>query len=230
MNVRSRNNQRKWRYSRSKGAAWKDAVLAVVIALSAHAVFFGVFKYKEPESAVVRQKSMVTLFNLNTLSEKEREQSLKWLELHDPKLAVRGDSSIGFSSFLPGTRQRMLTVNEFNDGHELPEKFKISYKPAVSGKAAMPGIPATEFSGAGYASGAAVLDSRGKRVELDMSKIPVSVSGTSRFVIRGKGMYRRVDTIRSCAVEQDALAANILLDSDFKENEHITVVWLKGEK
>ena len=230
MNVRSRNYQRKWRYSQSKGTAWKDAVLALVIALLAHGVFFGLFKYKEPGSVSVRQKSMVTLYNLNTLSSEDRAQALKWIELHDPKLAVRGDSPVGFSSFIPPARRKFFSVKEGNAGFELPEKQPISYKPVAFPKAGMPGIPEAEITGVSYTGNAAVLDSRGKTVDIDMSAIAVSAAGTSCFVIRGQGMYRRVETIKSTAAEQDALAANILLSADFKENERITVIWLKEKK
>ena len=230
MNAKSRNSQRKWRYSRPARPAWLEAVLAVIIAVAAHIVFFGVFQYKEPGSGGIRQGAMVTLYNLNTLSSTEREQALKWIERHDPKLAVRGDSPAGFSSFLPKEKKRKVTVEQFKAVIDLPEKKQITYKAFKTAQAAMPGIPETSDVSGKYLQKTAVLDSMGGKVDVDMSKITPIAAGTSMFVIRGKGDYKRVETLKSCAAEQDARAAEILLDAGFDENEHLTVIWLKGEK
>ena len=221
---------RKWRFSRRKSPAWLDMVLAVVIAVIAHAVFFGIFKYKEPDAGSTRQGAMVTFYNLNTLPKSERENELDWLRRHDPKLVVKGDSPIGFSSFLPPEKSRKVTVREFRDGLELPEKKKITYKPFVSGKAVMPEIPAGVSPAAERKAKAVVLDSRGRKININMSKIVIESSGTSRFVVRGRNPYQRVDILKKSSDRQDNLASEILLNSGLPENEHITVIWLKGEK
>lgn len=230
MDPKSRNYMRKWRYSRRKSPVWLDMVLAVVIAITAHAVFFGIFKYKEPDTGSVRQGAMVTFYNLNGLSEREKTNELDWLNRHDPKLAVRGDSPIGFSSFLPEEKSRKITVSEFRDGLELPEKKKIIYKPLAAGKAVMPEIPAGAGQIAEYKANAVVLDSLGRKIDLDMSKIAVENAGTSRFVVRGRKPYQRVDILQSCSIKQDIIASERLLDTDLPENEHITVIWLKGAR
>ena len=226
MNVKSRNYQRKWRYSRSKNPAW-EAVLALVVAVAAHILFFGVFKYKEQQSIPQKQGSRITLFNLSSLSERERTQSEKWLKLHDPKLAVRGDSPIGF---VPETKNRRISVKEFYAQPDLPQVKLAKYVPIKTRKAEIRTIPEVSVPQKKNVSGAVVLDGRGRVISVDLGSIKSAAAGTSCFAVRGKGLLKRIEIIQSCAAKQDELAANILLNADLKENEKITVVWMGDAK
>ena len=230
MNVKSRNYQRKWRYSRSRTPYWLQFLLALAAAALVHAVFFGVFTCKEQQLQQHEQKSKITLFNLGSLSENKGKHSAKWLQMHDPKLAVRGDSPIGFSSFVSEVKDRKITVREFKVPLDLPQAKPIKYIPRQVKSAAVPEIFELPVEIKKSIVKSQVIGENGKVLALDLGKIKVDAAGTSRFVLRGKGLLRRVEIIESCSAKQDSLAAGIIQNSNLPDGAEVAVVWVKEQK
>lgn len=224
MDSLSSKYRRKWRFRRGKYTALTDVALAAAVVAAVHFVLFTVFKYKEPEKSIVSKNSTVTFYRADSESENS------WLKIHDPKLAVRGDSAKGFCSFMPAKEPRKITAANFNDGIDMPEIKQVINKPLKTVKAALPVIPKAQMPEKEYSRKVVVMDAAGNLLDIDMSKITPEKFGTSRFVLRGKGAFRRVETVQSCASLQDHLAANILIETGLPENEHITVVWREVKK
>lgn len=230
MNVKSRNLKRKWRYSRSRNPLWLDSLAALLIAAAAHALFFGVFKYEEQNVETAPQSSQITICNLASLPKDMQERSLKWLEMHDPKLAVRGDSHIGFSSFAPELKNKKVPLKEFKIQFDLPEVKAVRYRSGRKKNAQMNSIPDVPVLAEHSRAGSIVLNSKGEEISVDLGGIKPVSAGVSTFAVRGKGLLKRVEIIKSSAKVQDELAANILLHADIRENENITVIWRVSAK
>lgn len=222
--------RRKWRFARPQTPAWMDTLCAVLIAVAAHLLFFGVFNYDKPAGEGRKSDPHLTLCNISGMAEKEQKRALKWLSLHDPGLSVRGDSPVGFSSYLPQGKRRRITVEEFRPAMEIPAAPVLKYAPLGKRKIeedSFPGVlPEREIA----VDRVKVFDMRGKELALSLEMTDEYVSGSNVFAIRGKGDFRRVEVLKQLSPAQDQLAAKALLESDISGEERITVLWQRGEK
>ena len=222
--------KRKWRFRRDASADRRDVILSLLIAAAAHLLFFSVFRYREPEEKVHNSGSRATLYNISNMQTEQQTRTLKWLNMHDPKMTVRGDSPAGFSAMIPKDKRRRITVSEFKPKMDMPQAYEVKYTPVAHKPASVEKLPEIAALPAVRRSGTEAINSSGKTLNIDFSRIRSFVPGSSTYFIRGSGLLRRVEIIRGTAPEQDELASQILLDSDLEENEKVTVIWMGEEK
>ena len=228
MNLRRVNVKRKWKFSRRKlFSARLDFPLALIAAVAVHLLFFGVFKYREPGSGTDSHRAKVTFYNINSLPETKKSAAVKWLTNHDPKLAVRGDSAIGFASYVPHTAVSTISIREFGAEITLPQITQNSYKAIKSSPLPQTNMPLPVPDVRTDARESVVIDGNGRRINLN---IPVSGIQRGKTVIslKGSGYYRHAQILEACSPSQDVAAAAAIADSDLESGKIYTVIW--GEK
>lgn len=230
MNVKSRNYQRKWRYRKQLLPGWAEVLLALAVAVAAHLLFFGVFKYKDTAETETPGSSKVTLLNLPSLPEKQQEAMGKWVIWHDPKLAVRGDSPVGFTSFVPPKKRTEISVAEVKPRLDLPELTHKKYEEIKFPAVKVTGVPAVETPAAPLKTAPVVLDERGREMAVEIPEIKDPTPGESRYLLRKKGEFQVVEILKPIGKAQDRVAIQALLDAGIGGNRTITVIWMEQKK
>jgi hypothetical protein len=145
-------------------------------------------------------------------------------------LSVRGDSPIGFSSYLPQEKRRRVSVEEFRPAMDVPAVPQLQYKPGEKKQVSENSFPSPLPSKQRVSDRVKALDMRGRELALHLDMPDTFVSGRNVFAIRGKGDFRRIEVLVPLAPLQDKLAVKALLESDLSDGERVTVLWMRGEK
>lgn len=87
------------RFGRPRRSDRRIALWAVLTAVAAHLVFWSLFSYRRPVSAVHRHGAPVSLLNRSKIS----PELALWLEYHDPSNMIRSDFGGGYAAQLPNT-------------------------------------------------------------------------------------------------------------------------------
>ena len=227
MNTRS-SIKRKWRFSRTSSTYWQELSVALLTAAVVHLLFFAVFKYRESEASELSKGSKITLYNVTAMEKNQRSRTVKWLQMHDPKLAVRGDSPFGFAGLMPKEKRRTITVSEFKPELDIPEAAELKYVPSAVRAAELKDFPQVSLLKTPGKGETVVLDPRGKRAGFDLSRIKAAVPGTGVYRLSGEGLLRRVEVVKTTAPEQDRLFSQLLLDTDISSSGEFTVIWAGG--
>lgn len=222
--------RRRWRFAKPQTPAWVETLLAVSAAVAAHLLFFGVFNYSTPENTSRKASSRLTLYNISGMPDDVKKEAVKWLGLHDPSLAVRGDSRIGFSSYLPEEKRRRIRVEEFRPQMDIPAVSELKYRPIKKTSVAGASLPVWIPDPQKAIDRIKAYDQRGRGVDLKLDMPDDFQSGTGVFAVRGSGDFRRVEVLKSLNPVQDRLAVKALLETALSDGERITVLWLRGEK
>ena len=230
MNVR--RTPRRWRFNRRKlFPAWMDIPLAVAAAVAFHLLFFGVFQSREPENSSGNARTNVTLLNISSLSAEKQNAAVKWLVHHDPKLALRGDSAVGFSSFLPASKQKDINIKESKVNTALPQvkiKEYSAMKHTPSDSRNMP-LPSFSVEQKELPGNSIVVDNSGKRLKLDIPGRNFQ-PGVTVIALKGSGYYRYAEILEPCSQLQDNAAANAIVDSGLESGRIYTIIWKGGRK
>lgn len=221
---------RKWRFAKPKTPVWMDTVCAVLIAVAAHLLFFGVFNYDMPAGEGRKTGSHLTLCNISGMPQEAQKNALKWISIHDPGLSVRGDSPVGFSSYLPQGKRRSIAVGEFRPAMDLPQVSELKYTPLKKKEIERDPMPDWIPAKQQALKKVKVLDMRGKAFELPLDIPADYIPGSNEFAVRGEGDFRRIEVLKPLSALQDQLVVNALLKSDAADGERVTVLWMRGEK
>ena len=222
--------RRRWRFAKPQTPAWVDTLLAVSAAVAAHLLFFGVFDCTTPENTSRKASSTLTLYNISGMPGDVKREAVKWLGLHDPALAVRGDSPIGFASSLPGEKRRRIKVEEFRPQMDVPAVRELKYQQVKRRSVDSGKLPVWVPEAKSAVSRLKAYDQRGREIGLALDMPEEFQPGNNVFAVRGSGDLRRIEILKSLNPDQDQLAVNALLKKELPDGERITVLWLRGEK
>ena len=207
-----------------------DTVCAVLIAVAAHLLFFGVFNYDMPVGEGRKTGSHLTLCNISGMPQEAQANAMKWISIHDPGLSVRGDSPIGFSSYLPQGKRCSIAVEEFRPAMDLPQAAELKYTPLQKKQIERDSIPDWVPDKQQALKRVKALNTHGKVFDLQLDVPADYLQGSNEFAVRGEGDFRRIEVLKPLSAFQDQLVVNALLKSGVADGERVTVLWLRGEK
>lgn len=220
---------RKWRFTRPAVSPFETAVLALVIALAAHAVLL-LPDYRTPGEDRAASTSGVQMLNLSALTREKQSEFRNWISIHDPAQVARSDSRSGYTAVLKKEKQVNVHIKPYRMAEvgDPVEVTAFSTVPTGGSPAKSVPEPVVKTAPERTARVAVIFDGTGKKIAEIPGNIPDTLGSDVPTVVTLTefGRVAGVTLTRSCGSrELDLMALNAAAKMNVKRNAVLTVLW-----
>ena len=229
----------------SAPSKWATPFVALIIAIVIHLLFFSLFTHKKVKNNNDNSKSTksgVSILNITSIDNEEKEDFYNWLKVHDPKNYFDSKNPSNFTALFPKKktfREVTYSMQPISIERKIPEitKFtpntiqtikhhKYSY---IEQNLSMYGLYPTSQAYINAKQNVLILNSSGKAIKDLTLPLPPNVSSNKPTIIKitSNGSVERLTLIKSSNNHQlDAIAlAAVRRLKHTKEDKSYTFYW-----
>lgn len=229
----------------SAPSKWATPFVALIIAIVIHLLFFNLFTHKKVKSNNDNSKSTksgVSILNITSIDNKEKEDFYNWLKVHDPKNYFDSQNPSNFAALLPQkktVRKVTYSMQPISIERKIPVIAKFTQSPIqtikhprysyIEPNLSIYGLYSPSKSYINAKQNVLILSSSGKAIKDLTLPLPKNVSSSKPTIIKihTYGSVERLTLVKSSDNQQlDAIALTAVRQlKHTKEDKSYTFYW-----